>query len=636
MKLKKLLSVMTAVIVAAAAVFVTLPVSAATEYSESGATVFTFNNTSVDVSKGDCKDYEIDGCELKITGSGTYVVKGTCGDGSITVKKGVTGVTLILDGLTLTSSSTAPIACNKSTEVTIVAKSGTVNSLTDNALNNDDEHPDNENAENAVIKCKDGSKVTICGDGTLNITANGKNGIKSGSTTDTEGEASLTIKELTLNITAPVNDAINAGATLDIESGNITVSAADDAIHSDYYLNIGAADSTGPNIKITACYEGLEAAELNIYSGNVEINSSDDGLNAANSNLSDYDFKMNIYGGSVTVYSSSGDGLDSNGSLSISGGTLIVWTANSADNQPLDAETAISISGGTVLAAGSSGGMGTSLNATQPTVTFGSSGMGMGGGMPGADRGNDSTAPEMPSGAPSGAPSDIPSGAPGNGGMGRPQGNGNDMETGDSTADGNTENYIGLSFTAPAENTAVQDTVAGGPQGGKGDMFGGRGGNMGGTKLVSSGGTFTITDSSGNTVYSGTAVYDIVSLVYSSSDVLSGGEYSLNAGGTAVSTATATTGTSGSAGGTNMPGRSDQTGTANGTDGTNTNTNTNTNANTIIWIVVSAAAAVVAVSAAAVVVVLVKNKSKNSITGINPNADGSENSADPDDKSGTE
>ena len=81
-----------------------------------------------------------------------------------------------------------------------------------------------------------------------------------------------------------------------------------------------------------------------------------------------------------------------------------------------------------------------------------------------------------------------------------------------------------------------------------------------------------------------------------------------------------------------MPGRSDQTGTANGTDGTNTNTN----ANTIIWIVASAAAAVVAVSAAAVVVVLVNNKSRNSITGINPNADGSENSADPDDKSDTE
>ena len=44
----------------------------------------------------------------------------------------------------------------------------------------------------------------------------------------------------------------------------------------------------------------------------------------------------------------------------------------------------------------------------------------------------------------------------------------------------------------------------------------------------------------------------------------------------------------------------------------------------------------VAVSAAAVVAVLVNNKSRNSITDISPNADGSENSADPDDKSDTE
>ena len=88
----------------------------------------------------------------------------------------------MLDGLTLTSSDTAPIACNKSSEVTIVAASGTTNTLTDSAQSNDDSYPDNENTENAVIKCKDGSDVTICGSGTLNITANGKNGIKSSAT----------------------------------------------------------------------------------------------------------------------------------------------------------------------------------------------------------------------------------------------------------------------------------------------------------------------------------------------------------------------------------------------------------------------------------------------------------------------
>lgn len=86
--------------------------------------------------------------------------------------------------------------------------------LSDSEQNNDDMYPTNENAENAVLKCKDGSQVTLCGTGALTITANGKNGIKSGASTGEDGEASLTIRELTLTIDAPVNDAINAGQLL--------------------------------------------------------------------------------------------------------------------------------------------------------------------------------------------------------------------------------------------------------------------------------------------------------------------------------------------------------------------------------------------------------------------------------------
>ena len=189
----------------------------------------------------------------------SYTVSGSCADGSIKVKKSTTGVTLVLDGLTLTSENTAAITCGKSSEVTILVSNGTENSLSDTEQNNDDNYPENENAENAVIKCKDGSLVTLCGDGELTITANGKNGIKSGATTDEDGEASLTIRDLTLNIDAPVNDAINAEQLLNVESGTLTIDA----------------------------------------------------------------------------YSSAGDGFDSNGDLTITGDTVIVWTANTADNEPL-------------------------------------------------------------------------------------------------------------------------------------------------------------------------------------------------------------------------------------------------------------------------------------------------------------
>ena len=280
---------------------------------------FTFTDSGVTAAGETDTGYEIDGTALTITPSGTYTVSGSCADGSIKVKKGTTGVTLVLDGLTLTSENTAAITCGKSSEVTILVSNGTENSLSDTEQNNDDNYPKNENAENAVIKCKDGSLVTLCGDGELTITANGKNGIKSGATTDEDGEASLTIRDLTLNIDAPVNDAINAEQLLNVESGTLTIDAADDTIHCDLVLNIGADGTDGSTIDITNCCEGLEGAELNVCSGDITINASDDCLNAANSDLTDYDFTMTISGGTIDAYSSAGDGFDSNGDLTITG-----------------------------------------------------------------------------------------------------------------------------------------------------------------------------------------------------------------------------------------------------------------------------------------------------------------------------
>ena len=209
----------------------------------------------------------------------------------------------------------------------------TTNTLTDSVNNNDDNYPDNENAENAVIKCKDGSNVTICGDGTININANEKNGIKSGSTTDEEGEASLTIEDVTLNITSTAGDAINAEQLLNVSSGSLTIDADDDGIHCDYTLNIGTAGTDGPSINVTNCYEGLEGATLNIYSGDIKIHAEDDCLNAANSDLTDYAFSLNIAGDNLYMDTTTGDGIDSNGTLTISGSsTLASATAQTGES----------------------------------------------------------------------------------------------------------------------------------------------------------------------------------------------------------------------------------------------------------------------------------------------------------------
>lgn len=504
-----------------------------TAYDTDGATAFTFTDIAITAKDGDYTGYDIDGTALTIEAAGTYIVSGSCRNGSITVKKGVTGVTLVLSGLTLTADGTAAIACNKSSGVTIVAQDGTTNILSDTETNNDDSYPDNANAENAVIKCKDGSQVTLCGSGSLTVNANGKNGIKSGATTDEEGEAWLVIRDLTLTISAPVNDAINAEASLTILSGDLTIDAGDDAVHSDYYLTVGAAGTDGPTITVNSCNEGLEAADLSIAGGHITIHAGDDCLNAANSDLTGYAFTLSISGGTLVMDTTSGDGIDSNGTLSISGGTVVVWTNNTADNQPLDADGAISITGGTVLAAGGSAGMGMTLSGdSQPYVIFGSTGMG--GGRPGSMDGQPggSTDGTMPPEKPDDAddsptPPQLPSGS---------DSSSDSRPTPPSDSNGSQPTPPDGGGTTPPELPDGQMTGQDSSQPG-GQMTGQMDGQSGSS--ISQGSTFTVQSSDGTAVYTGEAVYDARFVFFSSAAMTSGETYTLTSGGTELATATA-------------------------------------------------------------------------------------------------
>lgn len=517
-----------------------------TAYDTDGATAFTFTDSAITAKDGDYTGYDIDGTALTIEAAGTYIVSGSCQSGSITVKKGVTGVTLVLSGLTLTADGTAAIACNKSSGVTIVAQDGTTNILSDTETNNDDSYSDNANAENAVIKCKDGSQVTLCGSGSLTVNANSKNGIKSGSTTDEEGEAWLLIRDLTLTISAPVNDAINAEASLTILSGDLTIDAGDDAVHSDYYLTVGAAGTDGPTITVNSCNEGLEAADLSIAGGHITIHAGDDCLNAANSDLTGYAFTLSISGGTLVMDTTSGDGIDSNGTLSISGGTVVVWANSTADNQPLDADGTLSISGGTVLAAGGSAGMGITLSGdSQPYVMFGSTGMGgMGGGRPGNMDGGQpgnmggqpggssdgTTPPEKPDGTDdSTTPPQLPSGS---------DSSSDSRPTPPSDSNGSQPTPPDGGGSTPPElpdgQTPSQDSSQPG-----GQMTGQMDGQSGSSISISKGSTFTIRSSDGTAVYTGEAVYDARFVFFSSAAMTSGETYTLTSGGTELATATA-------------------------------------------------------------------------------------------------
>ena len=338
-------------------------------------TTFTFTNSGITASNDDGESFSIDGTTLKIKASGTYTLKGSCSNGRVTVKKGTTGVTLVLNNFDLKNADSAPILCNKGSEVTISAASGTVNKLTDTSLNNDDIHPENTNAENAVIKAKDGCRLTLSGTGTLNVTANGKNGIKGGMDLAADGDtpassASLTIKQLTLNVTANVNDAIKSEQLLSIQSGKIKVSAAGNAVRCDRTLNIGQSGN-GPTLTITSSSVGLSSALMNIAGGTISVKSSSDGIRCASSEIGDYPFACNIKGGTITVNSSDGDGFDSNGTVSFAGGNVTFFSSDNEEDSPIESVRGITIKSGTLFGMGMAGMVENPASAQQVYVTFG-------------------------------------------------------------------------------------------------------------------------------------------------------------------------------------------------------------------------------------------------------------------------
>lgn len=171
------------------------------------------------------------------------------------------------------------------------------------------------------------------------------------------------------------DDALHSNYEMIVTGGEISLSSGDDAMHADELLQIKDAD-----IDVYKCYEGIEAAKVEILGGTIEIETYEDGINAADgtstsNTLASYNANCHIIiaGGYVSVncIGSEGDAIDSNGSLRIYGGELyIAGSSNSADNA-LDADGDILINGGYVFAAGSQGMLDTpSSSSTQYCVSY--------------------------------------------------------------------------------------------------------------------------------------------------------------------------------------------------------------------------------------------------------------------------
>ena len=273
----------TLVVLAALAVAILFRPSAA---QAAGVNTFTFSDEGI-VANAPADSYSIKNeTNLSITADGTYTLTGSCAEGSVSVKKNLE-VTLILENLQLTSTTTAPLSVKAEANVTLHLSGDNI--LTDNEPNPDD-------AEGACIKVSKASSsddaqtlVTFCGDGNLTCYGNTKNGIKGGAQTMLVFNQTGTINVLgttlsTQSYPSVPNNGIAADGSVIINQGTFVINACNDGIKSDPDVGEINEGTTTDNVS---------AGAVLIYGGDIDIVCDGDGI-MADSLVSVYDGYIDI------------------------------------------------------------------------------------------------------------------------------------------------------------------------------------------------------------------------------------------------------------------------------------------------------------------------------------------------------
>lgn len=314
--------------------------------------LFTERDLEQNVNISNATKYTVsDGENITITSEGVYQISGTAKNVTIYVEaEDSNKVQIVLEDLSITNE-TMPVIYVKTADKVFIASNGENNLKVTGRFATDD-----SNNLNAVIFSK--QDITFNGTGTLNIESSvngitGKDDVKiTGGTYNIKSLAvgirandSIRVADGTISINAGT-DGLHAENSNDdskgyvyIAKGTIKIEAIDDCIHGGTVVQIDDG-----NLSLEGS-EGIEGTYVQINGGIIKINGSGDGINAGRKSKS-YPVTIEITGGEITIFMANGDtdGIDSNGDLIVSGGTI-----NVTGNGAFDYDGTATYTGGNII-----------------------------------------------------------------------------------------------------------------------------------------------------------------------------------------------------------------------------------------------------------------------------------------------
>lgn len=213
----------------------------------------------------------VDNNKVTITSAGTYSIKGVLSDGQIVVNAGKEDkVYIILNGVNITCSNSAPIYVENSKKTIISLADNTENYIKDGeAYKFEGESSDEPNG--AIFSKSD---LIFIGNGSLKVDAKYKNGIVS--------KDDLKIQSGNITVNA-ITDGLKGKDSVVVTNGNVIVTSGEDGIKStnDEDAEKGYVLIEGGKINITSGQDGIQA-ETNAFvkDGELTINTGGGSKNA--------------------------------------------------------------------------------------------------------------------------------------------------------------------------------------------------------------------------------------------------------------------------------------------------------------------------------------------------------------------